>query len=256
MTLRTVVTGASSGIGTAFADLLAKRGHHLILVARNKQKLQQQAEQLANDYKVEIEAYQCDLSDRSEVSKLGEYLKTQPIRTLINNAGHGLYGNYLETDGEVELNMIQVNIVALTQLTKAVLPQMVERKMGEVLNVASTAAFQPGPLMAVYYATKAYVLSFSEAIAKELEGTGVSVTALCPGATETGFKDAANAGQSKLFNRKLPSALDVAKEGLQAMSAGKRVYIHGIPNRIGAFAVRLIPRNWVLTLVKKAQSRI
>ncbi|MBI1860063.1 MAG: SDR family oxidoreductase [Deltaproteobacteria bacterium] len=254
--LFTVVTGASSGIGLNFAEIMAADKHDLILVARNQPKLREIASKLSQAHGVEVKVTAADLGKPADVLSLIEQLKGLDIDTLINNAGIGLYGEFLKTDLAAELNMIQLNITALTQLTKAVLPQMVARRSGKILNVASTAAFQPGPLMAVYYATKAYVLSFSEAIASELEGTGVTVTALCPGATTSGFQDAANAGSSKLFQRKLPSASEVAAAGIRAMNAGKRVFIHGAMNRVGVQSVRFLPRTMVTKMVKNIQARV
>ena len=178
------------------------------------------------------------------------------VDVLVNNAGYALYGAFTETDLADELAMIQVNIVALTHLTKLLVRKMVARKDGRVLNVASTAAFQPGPLMAVYYATKAYVLSFSEALANELSGTGVTVTALCPGPTKTGFQARAQMEESKLVRGKeIMTSETVARAGYAGMMKGKTVVIPGMSNKMLAQAVRFLPRNTVTKMVRNAQER-
>jgi short-subunit dehydrogenase len=177
-----------------------------------------------------------------------------PVDVLVNNAGFGLNGRFAETDLDRELAMIQVNIAALTHLTKLFLKPMVERGRGRILNVASTAAFQPGPLMAVYYASKAYVLSFSEAIAEELGGTGVTVTALCPGPTATGFAEAAEMTNSRLFKLKKPmTSMDVAKAGYRAMQRGKRIVVTGAMNKLLAQSVRISPRALVTKVTRTLQ---
>ena len=178
------------------------------------------------------------------------------IDVLVNNAGYALYGAFAETDLADELAMIQVNIVALTHLTKLLVRKMIARKEGRVLNVASTAAFQPGPLMAVYYATKAYVLSFSEALANELAGTGVTVTALCPGPTKTGFQARAQMEESKLVRGKeIMTAETVARAGYAGLMKGKTIVIPGMSNKMMAQAVRFLPRDTVTRLVRNAQER-
>src|SRR4029077_18852311 len=177
-----------------------------------------------------------------------------PIEVLVNNAGFGLGGEFIETDLQRELDMIQVNIGALTHLTKLFLPAMIRRRSGRVMNVASTAAFQPGPLMAVYYATKAYVLSFSEALAEELRHTGVTVTALCPGPTETGFAAAAGVGAARLFTLMKPSSsAAVARTGYKAMKRGRRVVGHGLISKLLTQSLRITPRRLVTLIVRKLQ---
>src|SRR5207253_1790491 len=188
--------GASSAIGMDFARLLSRDGYDLFLVARSEAKLRELASELGNAKVIVADLVSPDAPQRIFDASGG-------VDVLINNAGFGLSGPFIETDLRKELEMIQVNIAALTQLTKLFLRPMVARKSGHILNLASTAAFQPGPLMAVYYATKAYVLSFSEAIADELNGSGVTVTALCPGPTESGFQKRANMEDSKLVRGKL-----------------------------------------------------
>ena len=178
------------------------------------------------------------------------------VDVLVNDAGFGVYGPFSQTDGAKELEMIQVNISALTHLTKLFLPAMLERRCGRILNVASTAAFQPGPLMAVYYASKAYVLSFSEALANELAGTGVTVTALCPGPTDTEFQKQAGLEKTRLFsNPFVRDARSVARAGYEGMLSGKRIVIPGVANRLLAQSVRFAPRRFVTAIARSLQEQ-
>jgi short-subunit dehydrogenase len=256
-----LITGASSGIGLELAREFAAHRHDLILVARNEEKLRALARELES---LGVRAYvvAADLSKpsspRTIVDGIGALDRSRRLEVdvLVNNAGYGLYGPFLETSLETELEMIQVNIVALTELTKRLLPGMVERRRGKILNLASTASFLPGPLMAVYYATKAYVLSFSEAIATELEGTGVTVTALCPGPTASGFQAAARLQESKLVaGRKLPTAAEVARFGYQATMAGRAVAVPGFSNKLTSQLHRFFPRSAVRKTVQRVQER-
>jgi hypothetical protein len=257
---RTVlITGASSGIGKDFATECASHGHDLVLVARDKAKLEQLKVELSAQYPVTISCVSRDLAQPNAAATLFEELTARgtEIDVVINNAGLGLYGPFLETELADELHMIQLNIVALTALTKYALKPMVARGRGRILNVASTAAFQPGPLMAVYYATKAYVLYLSEALSSELEGTGVTVSALCPGPTETGFQAGARMEESKLVvGRRLMSSAEVARIGYQAAFAGKAVIIPGIMNKLMANSARFLPRSAVRSAVRRAQERV
>jgi hypothetical protein len=256
--LTALVTGASSGIGLSLARRFAADGHDLVLVARSAGKLDELARELRAANGVGVTVIPADLAKPGAAAELAGELERRGIAVdvLVNNAGYGLFGAFTETDLATELAMIQVNIVALTELTKRLLPAMVARRRGRVLNVASTAAFQPGPLMAVYYATKAYVLSFSEALAEELDGSGVTVTALCPGPTASGFQAAAQLEASKLVaGKKLPDADSVAKVGYDALWKGRRVVIPGTNNWILAQSVRFLPRNTVARIVKKTQAR-
>jgi short-subunit dehydrogenase len=199
-----------------------------------------------------------DLAAPDAAPKLVAELERQKLQVdaLVNNAGYAVYGAFTDTDGADELKMIQLNIVALTHLTKLLLPGMVARGRGRVLTVASTAAFQPGPLMAVYYATKAYVLSFSEAIGEEVRGSGVTVTALCPGPTQSGFQSRAGMEESKLVKGKaIMGAATVARIGVKAMLAGKAVVIPGAKNFLLAQSVRFTPRAVITRLVKQMQER-
>ncbi len=243
---RALITGASSGIGLDLARLFAKDGYSVVLVARSADKLTALAKELGG------EAIVADL--RKPDAPLEIFEKCGAVDALVNNAGFGVLGPFAKTDLTAELEMLQVNIVALTHLTKLFLRPMVERRSGAILNVASTAAFQPGPLMAIYYASKAYVLSFSEAIADELRNSGVTVTALCPGATATGFAAAADMESTRLFTAMKPmSSADVARIGYDGMRSGKRIVIPGLRNKMLAQSIRISPRRMVTAIVRRLQ---
>lgn len=248
-----LVTGASSGIGLELSKLFAADGYDLVLVARSEDALRELGEELQRDHGVNVTVVVKDLARPESPAEIQSALKARdiPVDVLVNNAGFATSGPFVETDLDTELDEIQVNVTALTELTKRFLPAMVERGEGRVLNVASTAAFQPGPYMAVYYATKAYVLSFSEAISAELDGTGVTVTALCPGATETSFDERAGISDTPLFQGNLASAAAVAQTGYRATMKGKPVAVHGLRNRLLTLSVRLMPRRVVRTVVKR-----
>ncbi len=242
-----LITGASNGIGLEIARVLAP-DHDLVLVARNAAKLQSLAEELGG-----ARVIAADLADPQAVAKI--CAEVPDVDVLVNNAGVGDFGPFAEADPDKTLAMIQLNIASLTALTRAYLPGMLERKAGRIMNVASTASFQPGPLMAVYYATKAYVLSFTEAIAEEVRGSGVTITALCPGPTESGFQAAADMELSPLVaNKKLPTSAEVAAFGVKAMKAGNVVAVPGLLNRIMAGSVRLAPRPVMRRVVHKMQA--
>jgi short-subunit dehydrogenase len=241
-----LVTGASGGIGMELARVLAP-DHDLVLVARSAAKLDALATELGG-----ARVIAADLSDPSAVGKI--VAEVPDVDVLVNNAGVGDFGAFAEADLDRTLAMIQLNITSLTALTRRYVPGMLERGNGRVMNVASTASFQPGPLMAVYYATKSYVLSFSEAIAEEMRGTGVTVTALCPGPTASGFQAAADMELSPLVaNRKLPSAADVARYGVKAMEKGEVVAVPGALNKAMATSVRFTPRFVLRRVVRKMQ---
>ena len=254
-----LITGASSGIGLDLTRLFAAGGFDLILVARSEAKLRQTAVELEREFGIGVTVLPGDLARPETPSLLMALLEEQgrSVDVLVNNAGYGLAGNFAqETDLRTELEMIQVNITALTHLTKLLLPLMVERKRGRIMNVASTAAFQPGPLMAVYYATKAYVLSFSEAIAEELTGSGVTVTALCPGPTATGFAEAAEATNRRLFKLKTPmSSMEVARAGYAGLMRGQRIVIPGLANKFLAQSVRFAPRRLATKITRALQEK-
>ncbi len=253
-----LITGASSGIGYELAKVFAKNNTNLVLVARSEKKLQEIAQELTKTHGISVEVLAKDVSVLASTQEIYSILKQKGIAVdyLVNNAGFGDFGFFTETKWEKELEMINLNMTSLTSLTKLFVSDMVARKQGKILNVASTASFQPGPLMAVYYATKAYVLSFSEAIANELSGTGVTVTALCPGPTESGFQNAAAMNDSKLVKgKKLPTSQDVAEYGYKAMMSGKVVAVHGLLNKVMAQSVRYTPRAVVRRLVRAMSER-
>jgi hypothetical protein len=253
-----LVTGASSGIGLEFSRVMAKSKINLILVARSAEKLAAIANELTKNYGVDVKTFVVDLSNQQELEKLYSNLQEQNLQVdyLINNAGFGDFGYFHEADWNKLEQMINLNITALTRLSYLFVRDMVGRGHGRILNVASTAAFQPGPTMAVYYATKSYVLSLSEAMANELEKTGVTVTCLCPGPTESGFQEKAALGESKLVKgKKLPSAMEVAEFGFDAMMKGKITVIPGLMNAVSAQAYRFLPRNWILKLVRSVQEK-
>jgi uncharacterized protein len=244
-----LITGASSGIGLELARLFAKDGIDLVLVARSTDKLQRLASELENAHSIRAAVFPCDLSLPGAPDDLFSRTQAESIRVdfLVNNAGFGLRESFERNDLKQLLEMLQVNVVALTHLTKLYLHEMIAHKKGKILNVASTAAYQPGPWMAVYYATKAYVLSFSEALSNELSGTGIAVTALCPGPTRTGFQERAGAKDMQLMKSKMMAVMDaatVAKKGYEGMMKNKRVIIPGLMNRIVATAARIGPRDW------------
>ena len=253
-----LVTGASSGIGLELAKLLAREGHDLVLVARRREALEELARELAVKHGVAARVIAKDLTAPDSTAEIFDELETEriPVDILVNNAGLGLHGRFWETDLDRQLAVIQVNIVALTALTGRFLPGMVARGRGRIVNVASTAAFQPGPYMAVYYATKAYVLSFSEALAQELSDTGVTVTALCPGPTVTEFQAAAGLEDTLLFRGPLVmDAAKVARAGWAGAKRGKRVVIPGLANKLIKETVRFSPRRLVTAAAGRMQKK-
>ncbi len=249
-----LITGATGGIGKEFAKLFAQSGYNLALVARNEKELQQLAQQLVTQYHIKVETFAFDLSNSESSTKLVTALfkKEIAIEILVNNAGFGTSGKFWEIPSSIESNEIELNILNLTILTKLLLPGMVSRKSGRILNVASVAAFLPGPLMAVYYASKAYVLSFSVALNEELKGTGISVSALCPGPTQTGFADRAKLTTSKLFSQNLSTAVDVAQIGFNGLMSGKPIILCDLQSQIMTKFIQLIPRTWAAKIAKHA----
>jgi short-subunit dehydrogenase len=252
-----VVTGASSGIGLELSRLLARDGHDLVIVAQHAERLAEVARDLTAQCGVRVMVIAADLSDRAAPLEIAGKLKRQGLTpdVLVNNAGFALRGLFAVLDLGEQLRMVHVNVSALTHLTGLLLPGMLARRRGRVLNVASTAAFQPGPLMAVYYATKAYVLSFSEAVGNEISGSGVTVTALCPGPTATAFQKRAGLEGTRLFRVSAMDAATVAREGYDGMLRGARLVIPGWRNRLFAQAVRFIPRQTVLQITRSLQER-
>jgi short-subunit dehydrogenase len=252
-----VVTGASVGIGRELARILATHGHALALVARDASRLDQLASELTQSFGVTARAIPLDLTEPEAPETLMAELGGEgtEVEILINNAGFGMFGPFARTPLDATASMIQLNITALTCLTRLVLPGMVGRGRGRIMNVASTAAFQPGPLMSVYYASKAYVLHFSEALADELRDTGVTVTALCPGPTRTEFQSRAQMQDSGLLQGPLlMDAETVARIGYAGMIKGKRVVIPGLGNRLLALGPRIAPRRLVTWAVRAIQA--
>jgi len=248
-----LITGASGGIGLELARLCAKGEHDVILVARNQLKLEEIAKYLSGMYGVRAEVIAVDLSEPDAPEAILEEIARRglAVDVLINNAGFGSWGLFGRADLARQLAMIQLNITALTVLTRLVLPRMVSQRKGRILNVASTAGFAPGPLMAVYYATKAYVISFSEAISNELQGTGITVTVLCPGPTRTGFAEEAGMVHSNLF--KSPTVMDaapVAAAGYRGMMRGRAIIIPGIANWLLIQSIRISPR-WAVRMITR-----
>lgn len=254
-----LITGASGGIGYELARLFARDRHNLVLVARTASKLTQFAAELQNQFGVPVKTVPLDLSAPPAPRFLFDQLHREGIAVdiLVNNAAYGKHGAFSEIPVEENLGQIQLNIAALTQLTWLFLPAMLERRSGKILNVASTAGFQAGPMMAVYYATKAYVISFSEALANELKGSGVTVTCLCPGATDTGFQKRAGTESSILFKKLRPmDARTVALDGYRALMAGKTLRISGAHNRLVTESQRLAPRKLVTAISRKLLDQV
>ncbi|WP_415234348.1 SDR family NAD(P)-dependent oxidoreductase [Pseudorhodobacter sp.] len=255
MAVWALITGASEGLGREFAILAAQSGFDVILTARQEDKLQALAQQLEQEYHVAVVVLPADLADAAAVESLWRDASTdRHISILVNNAGLGRNGPFAEADNwPREAASIAVNVVAATILMKRAVAHMVEHGSGRVLNVASVASFLPGPNMAVYHATKAYFLSLSEAVATELRGTGVTITALCPGATRTAFFAADDAQKATLVTRMgMASAKSVARSGWAAMEKGKRIKVPGFLNTVFANLPRLAPRAlvaWVLAIL-------
>jgi short-subunit dehydrogenase len=239
-----LVTGASSGIGVDIAKEFAKRQCTLVLLARRQDRLEQVAQEIRQRFGVTVHVLALDATQKDAIAKVQDFLANQDLTldVLVNNAGFGHCGYFAETDAEDQLGMIDLNIRALTAFTHAFLPAMVDRRKGGVLNVASVAAFQPGPKMAVYYASKAYVLSFSEALHEEVSDQHVHVTALCPGPTESEFASVANVQDTKLFEQHTMSSAEVAKEGVEAFYRNQAVVVSGLKNKVLAASVRFTPR--------------
>jgi uncharacterized protein len=251
-----LITGASSGIGLDLARLMAPN-FDMIVTARNQPELEKLAHELEVQHGNHVHVIPADLARVQAPNELFTEIERRglAVDVLVNNAGFGGYGDFSQSDLQRDLEMVQVNIASLTSLTKLALRGMIQRRRGRIMNVASTAGFQPGPLMSVYYATKAYVIMFSEGIANELKGSGVTVTCLCPGPTATQFADRANMGKSRLFKLGAMSSLDVARAGYKGMIAGKTLVIPGMMNKALAFSVRFSPRKMVTAISRNLQER-
>jgi short-subunit dehydrogenase len=247
-----LITGASSGIGLELARVFAREGYNLVLVARNEPALKQLATECAKEFGTEAFVLPADLSKPQAANRVHRLVTKKKITldVLVNDAGFGNFGRFAENDPNKEHDLIQVNIASLTSLTRLFATEMVNRGRGKILNVASTAAYQPGPMMATYYASKAYILSFSEALARELKDTGVSVSCLCPGPTLTKFQERAHMGDVHLAKRTLMmEAAPVAEIAYRGLMRKKRVIVPGLLNKIGTIVVRMVPRALTMSIV-------
>lgn len=246
-----LITGASSGIGKALADNFAEHGYNVILAARSVNKMEVHAAELQKRFGISATVIASDLESPTDAVELHAEIKRRGITlsALANNAGYGTFGKFQDAALDSQLAMMQINMSSVVALARLFLPDLLATQ-GKMLNLASTAAFQPGPYMAVYYATKAFVLSFSEALAAELADTGVTVTALCPGPTASGFQNKAAMHHSAMVKgKRLPASEEVARKGFRAMQRGRRVYIPGLKNWILAQLPRFSPRRLVTTIV-------
>lgn len=258
MTKRALITGASSGIGLELAKIFAQNGHDLVITARRKERLEDLKSELEKEYNISVSIFTADLAEKNAPQELFDFTRQENLEIdfLVNNAGIGDYGFFHEADWEKNGAIIDLNIRSLTHLTRLYLPELIKKERAYIMNVASTAAFQPGPLMSVYYASKHYVLAFSEAIANELSDTGVTVTTLCPGPTESEFQQEANMEKSKLFDRfPVATSREVAEYGYKAMLKGKRVAIHGVMNKLSPKFTGFFPRSFITAVVRKIQER-
>jgi len=251
----TLITGASSGIGLELAKQFAAGGDDLVLTARSEDKLNELAKELLQSHKVTVTVITCDLSKLEEVDRLYDRIRDSGIEidTVVNNAGFGALGKFSELSVDRQTDMLMVNVVALTRLTRKLLPAMLQRRTGGVLNVGSIAAYQAGPNMAVYYASKAYVLSFTEGLREELVGTGLHVTCLEPGATETGFGRDSGMGKLGMFSSHAMSAAAVAEAGYQGYRRNADVIIPGWRNRLMVTGIGFLPRFATRKIVGKIQ---
>jgi short-subunit dehydrogenase len=240
-----LITGASAGIGRELARLFAADGHDLVLVARRLPELRALCTELEQQHPVKARAIACDLGSKRELDALLVEASGLALDYLVNNAGFGAVGAFAELSPEREVAMVDLNVTAVVRLTRAVLPGMLQRRRGSVLNVGSTAGFQPGPYMATYYATKAFVNSFSEALGYELRGTGVSVTLSCPGPTLTEFGALSGVDKSRLFQLGAATPASVARGAYRAMQRGRSVVVHGLMNRLLVQSLRFAPRALV-----------
>jgi hypothetical protein len=251
-----LVTGAASGLGFELALLLAKDTYELILIDQDKEKLEQSKADILKAYDIKITLLIKDLSQTNIAQDIYNDVRNTSIDVIINNAGFGLFGTFSKTEWERESQMLHLHILTTTHLIKLILPDMVERRSGKILNLSSLAAFQPGPLMAIYYASKAYILSFSQAIANELKGTGVTVTVLCPGPTKTSFQNTVSkeCTENKIsFNMACPK--QVAAYGYKAMQNGKVVAVPGVFNKFLSVLPRVLTRNRTTRIVRKIQEK-
>jgi hypothetical protein len=252
-----LVTGASAGLGAELCSLFARDGHDLVLVARRRDKLEERAAEIVKEFAVTATVFAEDLTDASAPTRITQALAERGIEVefLVNNAGFGTAGRFSDLDPKREMEMIQVNVAAPVLMTRLLLPAMLARRSGRILNVGSTAGFQPGPFMADYYASKAFVNSFTEALAFELRGTGVTATVACPGATATEFAQVAGIAESRLFQAGTMGAREVAAHAYRAMMQGRRLAIPGFKNKLGPQALRVAPRSAVLAMTAALNRR-
>lgn len=250
-----LITGASAGLGLEFAKLFAADGHNLVLVARRKDRLEQLAKDLTQLHKIETHIIVADLEDPNAPKKLFEETQSRGlfIEHLVNNAGFGYVGPFHHVSLNSDVGMIQVNVMALTALTKLYLTDMKSHGRGRILNIGSLAGFQPGPFMATYYATKAYVNSFSEALSHELKDTGITVTLSCPGPTTTEFGQRSGMDQKPVFKMGADTADEVARQAYKAMKSGNRRIVHNIKNQVGAALSGLVPNSILMNVIEKIQ---
>lgn len=253
-----LITGASSGIGWEFAKIFAQHGYNLVLTARREDRLNTLKNILHKAYDVEVTCIVCDLTEKTAAEGIVDRVKrlNLTIDVLVNNAGFGVFGKFVDTDAQRLTDMIQVNVTALVQLTRLLVPGMVERKEGHILNVASMAGFVPGPLMSVYYASKSFVISFSEALCNELKNTSVHVTVLCPGPVKSEFQQVAYEKDTRADSAHIPTAQETAQFGFEAMQNKELFAIPGAFNRLMPFLVRVLPRSVVTHIVRSRQELI
>jgi len=257
MSAYTLITGASGGIGYEFAKVFASHGHSLVLVARSKDALEKLASEIRASNKVSVEVIAMDLSKDESPQELFQkcHEKNLAVDILVNNAGFGDNALFANSDWNKLAEMMDLNVKSLTHLCHLFLPAMLSKKKGAILNLSSVAAFQPGPYMSVYYATKAYVQNFSEALHEEVSAKGVNVMALCPGPTRSGFQAAAGIDSALLLKLPIPSSTEVAEYGYRALKAKKAVAVHGFFNKVLVFSIRLMPRSLVVKIVARMQEK-
>ncbi|CAM2738062.1 SDR family oxidoreductase [Hathewaya histolytica] len=248
----TIITGATSGIGYEFAKIFALNNHNLILHGRNEKQLKKLKEELEL-HNIKVITYKADFTVKEDVENFAKYIIREKINVeyLVNNAGVGSFGEFHNISSERDLAIIDVNIMALTYLTKLLLPLMIERRYGGILNISSTAAFSPGPYMNVYYASKSYVLSFSKALSEELRGTGIYVSILCPGATDTNFQKRAKVERGEKLGNKLMSKEKVAQYGYRGFMNKRKVIVPGINNKLLVIMSKIIPDAILVKVIRR-----
>ena len=248
-----LITGASAGIGHDLAHVFAQHQHDLVLTARDRNRLEELSSQLHMQNGVTVHVLPADLADPIAPQRLLDAVRERSIAVdvLVNNAGFGTHGPFSQSELAAQLSMIQVNVTALVHLTRVFLPGMLERRAGKILNVGSMAGFMPGPFMSTYYATKAFVMSHSMALSRELRGSGVSVTVLCPGPTRTEFKERAGMRDANLFKMRSMDSMTVARAGFIGLMRGQRIVVPGASNKLVAFASRMLPRGTMARIAGK-----